>query len=353
MQQSRSIKQTCTGINSGNFFHFNNGVTFLCETASWDQFSLKLTLNHAQIVNGGQTTRVLNKSLDDNTLKNDVLVPVRVITSQGDKEFANNVTVNLNNQNRMKSSFLRSNDPRVIQLENSLVSLGWYLERREKELDFLTDEEKVTIERKIGCPLENKIISLEGGSRAYVSTYFRNPELAKKLSQQIFISIEDGGKFEEIFNDDLSAERFVNAHQIKKQVDEFIRQFKPVKRRRTKGSNWEAGYVKIFGKKLMSKRADLVDQIIPNGAEFISALLFEVEIRQNNLSVDSVVKKLSNQDFSSVVKCIEIIIKFAENNPTAADKKWSTLLQTQAFFERVLNYYESQKPPSRKTKSSK
>ncbi|MET0442596.1 MAG: AIPR family protein, partial [Casimicrobiaceae bacterium] len=35
---NRSIEATCTGPDSSNFLHFNNGVTFLCSTASYDQF---------------------------------------------------------------------------------------------------------------------------------------------------------------------------------------------------------------------------------------------------------------------------------------------------------------------------
>jgi hypothetical protein len=147
------IKKTCTGDDSASFFHFNNGITFLCETAGWDGFTRKLTLKKAQIVNGGQTIRVLHSSLNDGQLKEDVLVPLRVITSQGNKEFANNVAVNLNNQNRIEPSFLRSNDPRVIQLANSLASMGWYLERRDNEVNMLTPTEKASVETKIGRPL--------------------------------------------------------------------------------------------------------------------------------------------------------------------------------------------------------
>ena len=92
-----AIRQTCIGNDSANFFHFNNGITFLCEDAIWDQFTGVLTLKKAQIVNGGQTARVIHRSYYDNVLKEDVIVPIRVITSQGDKDFANNVAVNLNN----------------------------------------------------------------------------------------------------------------------------------------------------------------------------------------------------------------------------------------------------------------
>ena len=95
---NRSIEATCTGDESKNFLHFNNGVTFLCESASYDGFQGLLTLDKAQVVNGGQTIRALNRAYQKGILRKDVLVAARAITSSGAKDFANNVAVNQNNQ---------------------------------------------------------------------------------------------------------------------------------------------------------------------------------------------------------------------------------------------------------------
>jgi len=78
-----SIRATAIGTDSANFFHFNNGITFLCEKAQWDQFTGHLTVDKAQVVNGGQTIRVLYQA--GSNLKPDALVPVRIIESRGDK----------------------------------------------------------------------------------------------------------------------------------------------------------------------------------------------------------------------------------------------------------------------------
>ena len=79
------IRQSATGTQSANFLHYNNGVTFLCESAQWDGFTRKLTLKKAQVVNGGQTIRVLRSATADRELRSDVSVVIRVITSQGTK----------------------------------------------------------------------------------------------------------------------------------------------------------------------------------------------------------------------------------------------------------------------------
>lgn len=176
---NRAIEATGSGPDSENFVHFNNGVTFLCDAASFDIVRRTLTLTRAQLVNGGQTIRTLHKLQKANKLKADVSVSVRVITSQGDKEFGNNVAVNQNNQNQMNTGFLRSNDPRIVQLAHALTSLGWYLERREGELAAASTAERAALEHLIRRPLEGRIITLKEGLQSYVSTFFEQPELAR------------------------------------------------------------------------------------------------------------------------------------------------------------------------------
>ena len=177
-----------------NFVHFNNGVTFLCETAGYDAFQRSLTLEKAQIVNGGQTIRALYRASQKGSLKADVVVPARAITSSSDKDFANNVAVNQNNQNQVGAGFLRSNDQFVVQLDHALASLGWYLERREGELKTATSEEQAAIQRRIGHTLDGRIIRLKEGAQAYTATFYGQPEIAKKNVKKIFLSVDDGGR---------------------------------------------------------------------------------------------------------------------------------------------------------------
>lgn len=336
-----NIRETATSKESDNFFHYNNGVTFLCETAGWDQFISTLTLNKAQIVNGGQTIRVLNSSYQEDVLKDDVLVPVRVITSQGNKEFGNEVAVNLNNQTRLGSSFLRSNNPRVIQLANSLASSGWYLERREDEVKQLSIPEKGTIEQRIGQSLEGRVVGIKEGTQAYVSTYFRQPELAKKNLKRMFLGAQDGGYFERIFSEDLSAEKFLLAHQIKQHVDDFVKQFMTRKRRKAKVENWNEDYRELLGKDLMEEHADVVDQVVPQSSIFLCAILFEERVRILEETPEDLLEELDD-DVIPILDKLRLIIEFAKANPQIANKSWPTLLKSQAFFENVVSYLRGQ-----------
>lgn len=333
-----SIHKTCTGDDAGNFLHFNNGVTFLGDEAPWDAFTRKLTLKRGQVVNGGQTVRVLYAAFKEGELRPEVLVPVRVITSQGDKSFASNVAVNLNNQNRIEPSFLRSNDPRVLQLSSALASLGWYLERRENEVAGLTPAERSAIEARIGRSLDGAVIPLKAASQAYVATFLRQPELAKKNPRRIFLGSQDGGSFEKVFSGDLSAENFVSAHRLAVFVEGLIRQFMTRKRRKDRVDDWKADYKTLLGKDVINEFGDVVDQVVPQGAVFLSALAFEEWVRLRGRSMADLVVAFESANLTLLPRLLFVILRYAKGQQPALGKSWPTLLKSQQFFDNVASY---------------
>jgi len=288
-------------------------------------------------VNGGQTIRVLQTANAAGELRSDVSVPVRVITAQGDKEFASNVAVNLNNQNRIEPSFLRSNDPRVIQLANALASMGWYLERREAEVDNLTPAEKAAIESQIGSRLDDRLIRLKEGAQAYVAIYMRQPELAKKNPKRIFLGASDGGYFDRIFSADITAERFVSAHLLAQCVNEYVRQFMTRKRRKDRVPDWRSDYASFLGSDFVSKHSNIIDQVIPQSAIFLTAAVYELRVALQGRSIQEVVEELSSPDFSVLNELLIQTIDFAAADPSFS-KSWPTLLKSQAFFEKFAVY---------------
>jgi hypothetical protein len=331
------IRKSATGTESANFLHYNNGITFLCESAGWDGFTRKLTLRKAQVVNGGQTIRVLQSAHTTGDLKPEVSVPVRVITSQGDKEFASDVAVNLNNQNRIEPSFLRSNEPRVVQLANALASMGWYLERRESEVEALTPLERAAIEAQIGASLDDRIVKLKEGAQAFVATYMRQPELAKKNPKRIFVGATDGGYFDRVFGGELTAEKFVAAHRLAQCINEYVRQFMTRKRRRERVGDWKADYSGLLGAALVAQHPKLLDQVVPQSAIFLTAAVFELRVALQRRPIDVVVDELSAADFTVLNELLLQTIDFAGQDESFS-KSWPTLLKSQAFFEKFATY---------------
>lgn len=334
---NNSIRATCTGDESGNFLHFNNGVTFLADQAAWDAFAGSVTLQHAQIVNGGQTVRVLHAAYNAGTLKEDVSVVVRVITSSGDKSFANTVAVNLNNQNRITSSFLRSNDPRIMQLGSSLASLGWYLERRQNEVKGLTSSEKREAEERIGRSLDGHVIRLKEGTQAYVSTFLRQPELAKKNPKLMFLGTTDGGYFDRIFNQDLTADTFVKAHSIASLVGTFVKDFMKHKRRKERVANWREDYATLLDRPVVDRHGSVLDQVIPQSVVFLSAVVFEEQVRQGGGTPEACIDALAGNASIVLGRIIDSTIGFAEKDPKW-ERSWPTLLKSQSFFDNYCSF---------------
>ena len=337
---NKAIEGTCVGINSSNFLHFNNGVTFLCESAGYDQFLQTLTLEKAQVVNGGQTVRALYRAKKRGLLKADVLVPARVITSSGDKDFANNVAVNQNNQNPMGPSFLRSNDQRVVQLDHALASLGWYLERRDGELSNATPDERAAIEARIGHSLDQRIIRLKDGAQAYTATFYGQPEVAKKNPAKIFLSISDGGNYERIFSADMTAEKMIIAHEIKAVVDEFVRKFSSIRRKLQASDNIVGAYEPLLGTEIANGYKDVLHQVLPQCSLFLCGTIYKDLVDFKKTNVSEIPTMLQKNGRELIQEHLLIILNYAKNNKSKADKSWPVLLKSNTFFGYITAYLE-------------
>ena len=334
---NRSIEATCTGPEARNFLHFNNGVTLLCSRASYDPFNTTITVYRAQVINGGQTIRALWRVHQRGALDRSVLVAARAITFGGDNEFANNVAVSQNNQNRVRTGFLRANDPRVVQLGHALEAQGYYLERREGEVRNLTDTEKASIRGRIGQKsLQGRTIKLKAGAQAYTATFYQQPELAKKNPGKIFLSTSDGGQFERIFSTDMTAERVIVAYNIKVVVDEFVRRFLRIRNRERQGYKVEVEYQELLGTELSS--VPDISQIIPQCALFICGTLHKdlVDLRRNEAAkVSGILEEIGEE---IIREHLRLIVEFAEKDREKADQSWPTLLKSNTFFGHITSY---------------
>jgi len=170
-----------------------------------------------------------------------------------------------------------------------------------------------------------------------VSTFFRQPELAKKNVKRMFLGASDGGYFERIFSEDLSAEKFVVAQKIKWHVDNFVKQFMTRKRRKARVENWYKDYEDLLGAGIMKDYGDIIDQVVPQSSIFLSAILFEEQVRILNCSPEDLVELLEETVIPMLEK-LHLVISFAKANPQIANKSWPTLLKSQPFFDNVVSY---------------
>jgi hypothetical protein len=238
----------------------------------------------------------------------------------------------------MKSSFLRSNSPRVVQLANSLASMGWYLERREGEVAAMTPAERAGVEAKIGRPMEGKVMSLKAATQAYVATFYERPYLAKSDLGRVFLGTSRGGYFDSIFGDGMTAGDFCTAYQLKSVVDSFIRDFAACKRRRAKSrtDNWRGDYESLLGPELVRVYGDQLDQMVPQSGIFLCAVVFQAHVRIRGADARCLVDLLAKHRNAVLCTSLRTIFDFArdhKDDPGIANRSWPTLLKSQAFFE--------------------
>lgn len=338
---NRLLERACSSDDSGNFLHYNNGVSFLCEEAVWHNIQKQIVLKKAQIVNGGQTIRSLHKMSVADQLKPDVVVPVRAIASRDSKEFGNNVTVNQNNQNQVKPEFLQSNDVRIVQLSHSLATKGWYLERRKGELASAAPEERSAIEVRIGHPLEGRVIKLKQGMQAFVATFFENPEVAKKDPSRIFKGPHENGYFDAIFSQSngrrLTEDKFIVAHQIMVAVERFTSQFASRKRRKARVDDWKAYYAELLGRKIVDEFQDEVEQVVPQTPYFIAGTLYQDACKIQGMPPAELADELTSRN-DRILEHLYLIMRFAKENPEVSHKAWPFRLRSGQFFKSFLVY---------------
>lgn len=160
----------------------------------------------------------------------------------------------------------------------------------------------------------------------------RQPELAKKNPKRIFLSAADGGYFDRVFNADLTAEKFVRANRLALLVDEYVRKFMTRKRRRERVADWRKDYEEVLGENLVEKHADVLDQVIPQSAVFLTAITFEIAAAHGE-DIEALAGELE-ADPKRLNQAVEALIDVAKADPNAS-RSWPTLLKSQGFFEKV------------------
>ncbi len=123
-----------------NFYFFNNGITIICKNFRYNALqgaNYQLKLENMQVINGGQTCKTIQKTLNDlgsydgyeNTY---VMIRVYELADE-DQDFVIDTTYATNSQNPVDLRDLRSNDPLQRQLEIGMADLGYEYKRQREQ----------------------------------------------------------------------------------------------------------------------------------------------------------------------------------------------------------------------------
>ena len=125
---------------SDNFYFFNNGITVVCDKFDYNAFQkadYKVQLKNMQVINGGQTCKTIQETLNDvrpGMIGESAYVMIRVYQlAETHKDFIRDITYATNSQNPVDLRDLRSNDELQKQLEIGISDLGFIYKRQREE----------------------------------------------------------------------------------------------------------------------------------------------------------------------------------------------------------------------------
>jgi len=167
-----------------NFYFFNNGITMICRKFRHNALQgrdFQLKLEGIQIINGGQTCKTIQQTLNQPDLLrdySDAFVLLRLYElSEDDAQFVQDITYATNSQNPVDLRDLRANDDQQRTLELGMQDLG-YTYRRKRE------ETAVKSQELTSSVVAEAVLAI--WRRKPFQAKFRRKELFGKLYNQVF-----------------------------------------------------------------------------------------------------------------------------------------------------------------------
>lgn len=130
-------------VEPENFFLYNNGITFLCNSCNIRNSSNReMAVTNGCVVNGGQTLGVIKEYYDKYNEKDEIInlekayILVRLVQLKN-SDITDSVVINLNKQNKTLKSFSFSNDPIMRSLQKGInEQTNYFIEIKDNEFEF-------------------------------------------------------------------------------------------------------------------------------------------------------------------------------------------------------------------------
>ena len=180
---NEDIQRTLLGDRKDNFYFKNNGITMICEKFSYNALQEKnwdIIAEDLQIINGGQTCKTIQHTLNENPDKDfsQVFVLIRLYelsdSIENNENLVNEITLATNSQNPVDLSDLRANDSIQRTLETDIKELG-YNYRRKKDI----------------ASTSESIIPISVAAQAIYSIWKGKPHVAKFRRKELFGTLYD------------------------------------------------------------------------------------------------------------------------------------------------------------------
>ncbi|MDM8516352.1 AIPR family protein [Desulfobacterales bacterium HSG16] len=202
LQGNRVNEGICSTLQSGesdNFYFYNNGITLICDSFSYNALQNKdhlVRVENLQIINGGQTCMTIFKTLQKPELfQHDAqaYVLLRLYQLPSDNEdLVWRITYATNSQNPVDLRDLRANDKYQQRLEMDIEQLGFNYRRKR------TDK-----------PASPTDITSSTAAVATLAVWRKKPHRAKFFSREHF-----GKLYNVIFTDQLNGSQILCAVRL-------------------------------------------------------------------------------------------------------------------------------------------
>ena len=218
VEVNSAIKETLLVVKpKEDFWWLNNGITITASNAVYS--SKNLQIGDPQIVNGLQTSFEIFNYFSTNKVDNDdrnVLIRVVKTTEEVSRLKVIKAT---NSQTNIPSSSLRATDPIHRDIEDYLISKGYYYDRRKN------------YHKNQGRPI-NRIISIPYLAQVVMSVLHQKPDYARARPSTL---IKNNGDYEGIFNSKIPLDVYYKSIVLHETVEHQLRRYTPKLSRTTIG----------------------------------------------------------------------------------------------------------------------
>lgn len=173
------ILKTCTDTAvSAQFWFLNNGITVICDSfdAVTDPDNAHVKIKNMQIVNGCQTASALALADKTGNLAPDTRVMLRIYEA-ADAQLVDKIVLTTNNQNKISSRDLRSNDKTQLDMEEAFRAYNFYYERKVNQFGADIPVDRIVV---------NELVA-----QAYLAVALKKPSDARRRKYKVWGEMYD------------------------------------------------------------------------------------------------------------------------------------------------------------------
>lgn len=317
-----------TAQNDANNFHlYNNGIVILSDQINASDAMKKVKIKNPRVVNGCQSMNSLVEARK-NKGKLEGFVQVKAIEIT-DPSVRQNISIYLNSQTEIKDSYLISNLPIVIQLEDSLKEKGFFLERQANEIINLKKNLSKKEAEELFGKGNSKVISLELAIQCYATFFEELGPVAKLNKAKLF---NNKNNLEKIFKK-LNAEKVLLSYNVYSYISYIITMFRRYRRNNAKKEILEF---------LEVNEEEINDYIFMNTADIFLLSAFSEVVQHEICPFDKIGKEVDGK-----IR----VNNFEEWEHGIGENKYAYIRKAISFIKGTMDKEANGKPPATLTKN--